>query len=231
MEEGTPPRRPALDPTRTVRIEREAAERAAETRAKTAYLTVIRGSDHDLGQHLLIEDAVVLGRDEDVDFTVHDLGVSRRHARIERRSDGTCVLTDLGSTNGTLVNDARTARGDLSDGDQVQVGEVVLRFELDDDEKPKPKVRVDDGGREDFAAILRGEKEREDKPLAASIEGHAAIQIKQRILQYQKKSKKGSQLGWDLSQLSTERRWLLILIAIGGCVALFLFFMNMARGG
>lgn len=56
-----------------------------------------------------------------------DPGISRLHAVLERRADGTCVLRDLGSTNGTAVNDAAGSIEPhtdvpLSDGDRVRVG-------------------------------------------------------------------------------------------------------------
>jgi pSer/pThr/pTyr-binding forkhead associated (FHA) protein len=178
-----------------------------------------------------IDKGVTIGRERHNDISMpKNRKCSRDHCKIWEIGPAKYAVADLGSTNGTLLNDARTTRGDLADGDHVQVGDVVFRFELDEDEKPKPKVRVDEEGREDFAAILRGDKPREDKPLAASIEGHAAIQIKERILQYQKKSKQGSQLGWDLSQMSGGMRWLLILLALAGGIALFIVFMGIAGG-
>jgi len=132
--EGTPSERPHVDPTRTVRIQDNLVHRVAETRALKAYLTVIRGSDHDLGRYAIIEGVITLGRDDEVDFTVHDLGVSRRHARIERRGDGTCLLTDLGSTNGTLVNgSAVTSPRPLQSSDKIFLGETVLRYGLADE--------------------------------------------------------------------------------------------------
>ena len=56
-----------------------------------------------------------------------DPGISRLHAVLERRGDGTCVLRDLGSTNGTAVNDepapvAPHTDVPLSDGDTVHLG-------------------------------------------------------------------------------------------------------------
>ena len=56
-----------------------------------------------------------------------DPGVSRLHAMLERRGDGGIVVRDLGSTNGTMVNDdpkpidPHTAIP-LADGDRVRVG-------------------------------------------------------------------------------------------------------------
>jgi hypothetical protein len=56
-----------------------------------------------------------------------DPGVSRLHAMLERRSDGVIVVRDLGSTNGTTVNDdpvpiAPESPVALGDGDRVRVG-------------------------------------------------------------------------------------------------------------
>lgn len=56
-----------------------------------------------------------------------DPGISRLHAVIERRADGDCVVRDLGSTNGTAVNDdpapiAAHTNVPLGDGDRIRVG-------------------------------------------------------------------------------------------------------------
>ena len=56
-----------------------------------------------------------------------DPGISRHHAVIDRRADGTCLLRDLGSTNGTSLNDAPesiAARTDVpvAAGDRIHVG-------------------------------------------------------------------------------------------------------------
>jgi hypothetical protein len=56
-----------------------------------------------------------------------DPGISRLHAVLERRPSGDCVLRDLGSTNGTAVNDdpapiAAHTDVSLGDGDRVRVG-------------------------------------------------------------------------------------------------------------
>lgn len=56
-----------------------------------------------------------------------DPGISRLHAMIERRGDGTCMLRDLGSTNGTALNDepapiAAQTDVPVADGDRIHVG-------------------------------------------------------------------------------------------------------------
>ena len=72
----------------------------------------------------------VLGRGEDADIRIPDVGVSRRHARIA--FDGrAAVLTDLGSTNGTLVNDQPVGEQLLRAGDRIQLGATTLVYQAD----------------------------------------------------------------------------------------------------
>ncbi len=66
-----------------------------------------------------------IGRASDCDLVLVDGRVSRHHARLRPR-DGVIVLTDLGSTNGTFVNDQRIAEVVLGEGDRIQVGETQL---------------------------------------------------------------------------------------------------------
>jgi two-component system, cell cycle response regulator len=70
---------------------------------------------------------LVIGRGNDSDLRIPESSVSRSHARIDLQEDGYYV-TDLGSTNGTYVNDALTPRTKLEDGDYVRVGNCIYRF-------------------------------------------------------------------------------------------------------
>ena len=185
-----------------------------------AKLQVIEGStgasEHPVGE------GTTLGRGPHNGVAMpKNQGCSRDHAKVWRTGPGKYAVADLGSTNGTLVNGEKTTRCDVEDGDEIQIGRVVFRFELDADEKPKPKPKAASVERDDFAAVLRGDKQRPDKPVAASLEGHAAMQIKQRILQYSKKENTGSQAGWDISQTAGPLRWLLVLGALAICAGIF----------
>jgi hypothetical protein len=75
----------------------------------------------------LAKPVVTLGRLPESDVVVEDPGASRQHARISN-ADGQYVLVDLGSTNGTLVNDEPVAERALDDGDRITIGETVLEF-------------------------------------------------------------------------------------------------------
>lgn len=185
-----------------------------------ARLTVIEG-ETGAASHP-IEEGTTLGRGAHNGIAMpKNQGCSRDHAKVWRIGHAQYAVADLGSTNGTLLNGEKVTRGDLEDGDEVRIGRVLFRFDLDEDEKPKPKPKTTSSDREDFAAVLRGEKEREDKPVAASLEGHAAMQIKQRILQYSKKENTGSSVNWDISQTAGPMRYLLILGALAICAGLF----------
>ncbi|TCB95737.1 FHA domain-containing protein [Micromonospora zingiberis] len=90
-------------------------------------LTVATGPMRGVGFRLRHE-PLVIGRDPAVDIVVHDPHLSRRHAEVRLTGDGVS-LVDLGSTNGTWVNELRTtAVVRLADGDVIRIGRTELRF-------------------------------------------------------------------------------------------------------
>ncbi|MBN1808238.1 MAG: FHA domain-containing protein [Planctomycetes bacterium] len=89
------------------------------------------------GQRIPMSRPVIrLGRERHNDVRVDDDGVSRSHAEISRRGDK-LILRDLGSTNGTFLNDTRVDEAVLSDGDRVIIGDTVLLFQVVDDRREK----------------------------------------------------------------------------------------------
>jgi hypothetical protein len=81
------------------------------------------------GTRVAIGDQPVrIGRAADCDLVLADPTVSKHHVELQRRGTDV-VLTDLGSTNGTRVNDAPIRQAVLADGDQIHVGAVMLRYE------------------------------------------------------------------------------------------------------
>jgi FHA domain-containing protein len=83
--------------------------------------------------------AITLGRAPDNGLVLRDGRASRHHARIDARR-GSLVLTDLGSTNGSWVNDRRVESVALGVGDQIRLGTTVLVVEAVDD---TPRQRPD----------------------------------------------------------------------------------------
>ncbi|MFP4323408.1 MAG: FHA domain-containing protein, partial [Anaerolineales bacterium] len=82
----------------------------------------------------LITDSLTIGRatvSASWDIGLQDKAVSRPHAKIERKSDNRWVLTDLGSSNGTLLNNKLvTQPSDLQDGAVMLVGQTTILFRL-----------------------------------------------------------------------------------------------------
>jgi hypothetical protein len=77
----------------------------------------------------LVGEALVLGREEEVDIPIHDPEVSRRHASITWQSGG-YVLEDLGSTNGTYLNGVKLIGPQpLKARDRIGMGQTVLEFQ------------------------------------------------------------------------------------------------------
>jgi two-component system cell cycle response regulator len=101
-------------------------------RERNASLLVLSG--RALGQLFKLPPGeVVLGRSTEADIRLDDEGVSRLHAKIRRRTDGTVEVADLDSTNGTYVNGAQIRHFTLSDGDRIQIGSVtILQFRFQD---------------------------------------------------------------------------------------------------
>jgi pSer/pThr/pTyr-binding forkhead associated (FHA) protein len=61
----------------------------------------------------------------------NDIEISRRHARVTRSGDGSFVIEDLGSTNGTFVNGDRiTGARVLQAGDKLEMGDTKLTVEV-----------------------------------------------------------------------------------------------------
>jgi two-component system NtrC family sensor kinase len=98
-----------------------------------ASLFVIQGRDQGVRFELdAAGAAIALGRDSSSVIQLHDTEVSRRHAEIRGEGDK-FTIADVGSANGTFVNNQRIEQHELSSGDQVQVGRTVLVFTGDDD--------------------------------------------------------------------------------------------------
>ena len=86
----------------------------------------------------LERDQVIIGRALEADVRLNDFRASRLHARITTETDPnstatTYLIKDLGSTNGTLVNGEAVTEAVLSDGDKIEIGEHLFRFEMLDE--------------------------------------------------------------------------------------------------
>lgn len=96
--------------------------------APHVFVLALVNSDDSSRVHRIVQANTVVGRDEKADFALDDEEISAQHATI--RVDGpVCVLTDLGSRNGTLVNGRPVREGvgqRLRHLDEIQVGSTRI---------------------------------------------------------------------------------------------------------
>ena len=94
---------------------------------RDAALVVIHGID--LGRKYdLMKEATVVGRSSKADIQIDQEAISRNHARFSIAA-GRVSLKDLGSTNGTYVNDEMiTTDMQLRNGDLVKIGRTIFKF-------------------------------------------------------------------------------------------------------
>jgi diguanylate cyclase (GGDEF)-like protein len=96
------------------------------TSTDRACLVVIYGPE--LGKRAALATGTFdIGRSSKADLPIDQESISRNHARITWEGQRH-VIEDLGSTNGTFVNDTSIKRQPLKDGDQVKVGRSILKY-------------------------------------------------------------------------------------------------------
>jgi transcriptional regulator with GAF, ATPase, and Fis domain len=139
-----------------------------------------------------------IGRAVDSDLQLgRGVGLSRNHAQLVRRPDGSLWLIDLGSSNGSFINGTRTPTGGevaVVPGDKVRLGQLDLVLEVVDrlvleregeasevarrDEPPTGRVgdRLEgEDGADPAPRVLSGDRERDERNVALLLETIADI--------------------------------------------------------
>ncbi len=91
---------------------------------------ILRSAETGPTTHELTDETITIGRSPDNMIVLDDASVSGRHAQLQRSED-IYRLKDLGSTNGTRVNNETIAEVTLRIGDRLRFGKVEARFEAD----------------------------------------------------------------------------------------------------
>ncbi|MCW8929658.1 MAG: FHA domain-containing protein [Gammaproteobacteria bacterium] len=88
---------------------------------------VLRFDGQDVQEFVLDKKDITIGRTSTNDIAIDNLAVSSHHATVHQ-IDGNALLEDMGSTNGTFVNDNKITRHTLQDGDIIGVGKHQILF-------------------------------------------------------------------------------------------------------
>ena len=86
---------------------------------------VIRSGEMTGSRFTLSKDVTLIGRHPESDILLDDITVYRRHAEVIKTASA-LIVRDLGSLNGTYVNQTRVDEFGLKHGDELQVGKFRM---------------------------------------------------------------------------------------------------------
>ncbi|HEX8953413.1 MAG TPA: FHA domain-containing protein, partial [Polyangia bacterium] len=92
---------------------------------------VAEGGPYDGRVFELMQAELAVGRAVDNDIVLDDPSLSRKHAKVYRRGVAELEIEDLGSSNGSFINQRKVGRGAAHPGDTVRFGELSFRVEGD----------------------------------------------------------------------------------------------------
>ena len=119
---------PVQPPADATGLHSAATSMGARSEGFEPRLVVERAPGHTPGMEYDIGEGAVMGRGEHAEIRLDDPFASSRHAQLTRQG-GTVVLEDLGSTNGTYLNEEILAGPQpLHAGDRVRIGDSEFTF-------------------------------------------------------------------------------------------------------
>ncbi len=122
----------------TTQFDAKAIRRAV--RGNQPVLTLISGLQ--IGKTAVFDaNRLTIGRDTGCTLTLIDAGISRFHAKLEKRANGEVVVIDLDSTNGVHVNGDAVRECTLAPGDKIQLGpDALLSYRLEDIDEVRARL-------------------------------------------------------------------------------------------
>ena len=165
-------------------------------------------------QWKLVPPGICIGREADNDIQLLMAGVSRYHAKIEYTRNGDWKILDMGSTNGTKVDGRKIEHDEiLKAGNEIIIGEQVIRFDQDFKPNEAEKIPVPDSRKTETAAIP----------------GNAGHNVTEKIeFDIFNKSKPDSAQSTEKGPVSSKKRILnllfALLVTILACIAILVFF-------
>ena len=113
-------------------------------------------------------DPMVIGRGDKCGLRIPLLSVSRKHCELKVADENTLRIKDLGSSNGTFVNNKRITEAQLAAGDRLAVGPIVFTIQING--MPEEIQPVTTRGEKLAGSSLHGQK-------SGSFAGAAAAKI------------------------------------------------------
>lgn len=92
-----------------------------------APILVVRSGDDEGRYFGLAGEVTTIGRHAESDVVLDDITVSRRHCEVTR-AGARYIVRDVGSLNGTYLNQERVDQSDIHHGDEIQIGKFHLVF-------------------------------------------------------------------------------------------------------
>ncbi len=90
---------------------------------------VVCHNDEAVKTYEIGDPVITVGRLPENTISIANMGVSRRHVRIERDVNRNYILTDLNSLNGTFVNNKKVKKTTLAAGDRISIGKYTIILE------------------------------------------------------------------------------------------------------
>jgi len=87
------------------------------------------------------EGITLIGRQDDCDLRIPLSEISRKHAQLIIH-EGSVTIRDMGSANGTYINNRRVAEQELTPGDHIIIGPVVFTLQIDGKPQDIRQVRT-----------------------------------------------------------------------------------------
>jgi pSer/pThr/pTyr-binding forkhead associated (FHA) protein len=99
-----------------------------DQRAISTDVLLVNSGPSSGARYVIDTETINAGRKTSTDIFLDDVTVSREHARFFRTESGRVGVKDLGSLNGTYVNNVRVDEKLLQSGDEIQIGKFKLVF-------------------------------------------------------------------------------------------------------
>ncbi len=168
----------------------------------------------------VLKDEITIGRAKDNDIVLADHAVSRNHARIMKTNEG-YLLSDLGSFNGTEVNEESIRSALLRQDDKIKIGHANMTFLTK--EKPEPSLAQsliltpEADEMKEVQKIVKSSLEddgrKDSQDLLVSVEPHK-ISKESDVSLPAEKEKRPSEIKEELSSLERSNKVLFVLYEI-----------------